>query len=140
MSIRDTPPDQPPGLTGSSGNSSSQLSLVGSFKIIIKRDSSQLTNLKKGNNWKTSCKSTLATTRSKGTGHVLKLEHDPLTQEDMNLFNEKKKFTHLVFSTTLQKDRGKTFVREYEEDFDAQEVCKKSHDFYETSVGARVSA
>ena len=45
-----------------------------------------------------------------------------------------------VFSTTLKTDRGKKFVREYEEDFDTQMVYKKLHGFYTTSVGARVSA
>ena len=45
-----------------------------------------------------------------------------------------------MFSTTFQTDGGKKFVREYEDDFNAQIVYKKLHGFYETSVGARVSA
>ena len=47
---------------------------------------------------------------------------------------------HSVFSTTLQTDRGKKFVRENEDGFDDQEVCKKLDVFYETSVGARLNA
>ena len=58
----------------------------------------------------------------------------------MNLFSEKQKFIHSAFSTTLQIDRGKKFVREPEKDFDAQMVYKKLYGFYTTSVGARVSA
>ena len=45
-----------------------------------------------------------------------------------------------VFSTTLEMDRGKKFVREHEGDFDAQKVCKKLQVFYTTSSGARVNA
>ena len=70
---------------------------------------------------------------------VLDPYHIRLTQEDENLFNEKQKFMHFVFSTTLKTDRGKKFVRENEDDFDAKIVCKKLHGFYTTSVGARVS-
>ena len=47
---------------------------------------------------------------------------------------------HTVFSTTLQTDRGKKFVRDNEGDFDAQMGCKKLNEFYETSVGAQVNA
>ena len=45
-----------------------------------------------------------------------------------------------IFSTTLQTDRGKKFVREYEGDFDAQMVYAKLHKYYTASVGARISA
>ena len=58
----------------------------------------------------------------------------------MSLFSEKQKFMCSIFSTTLQTDRGKKFVREHEDDFDAQMVYKKLHGFYTTSVEARVSA
>ena len=71
---------------------------------------------------------------------VLDPECTSLTQEEMSLFSEKHKFMHSVFSTTLQTDRGKKFVREHQEDFDAQMVYKKLHQFHTTSVGARVSA
>ena len=58
----------------------------------------------------------------------------------MSLFSEKQKFMCSIFSTTLQTDRGKNFIREHEEDFDAQMVCKNLLGFHTTSVGARVSA
>ena len=64
----------------------------------------------------------------------------PRTEEDANLFREKKKFIHSVFSTSLQMDRGNKFVREYEYDFDAQALYSKLHDFYTKSVRARVNA
>ena len=58
----------------------------------------------------------------------------------MNIFSENHKFTCFVFSIALQTDRGKKFVREYEDDFDTQMVYKKLHRFYSTSVGARLIA
>ena len=82
----------------------------------------------------------LATSRAQDVHNVLDTNHTPLIQDDVNLFNEKQKFMHSVFSTTLQTDRGNKFVREHEDDFDAQTVYKKLHGFYTTSVGARVSA
>ena len=45
-----------------------------------------------------------------------------------------------MFSTTLQTDWGNKFVREHEEDFDAQTFCKKLCVFFTTSAGARASA
>ena len=54
----------------------------------------------------------------------------------MSLLNEEQKFMHSVFSTILQTYRGKKFIREHEDDFDAQMVYKKLYRFYATSVGA----
>ena len=46
---------------------------------------------------------------------------------------------HSFFSATLQKDRGKNFLREHEDDFDDQTVFKKSHVLYVMSAGAQVN-
>ena len=45
-----------------------------------------------------------------------------------------------VFSTGLQTDRGNKFVREHEQDFDAQTVHRKLDEFHETSAGSLVNA
>ena len=58
----------------------------------------------------------------------------------MNLFSDKQKFVHSLFSTTLQTYRSKKFVRCHEEYFDTQMVYKKLYGFYATSVGSRFSA
>ena len=71
---------------------------------------------------------------------VLDPDYTPLTQENMNLPNEKQEFVHSVLPTTLRTDRAKKFVREHEGDFNAQMVHKKTYGFYETSVETRVSA
>ena len=60
---------------------------------------------------------------------MLDPDYAPSTQEEKIIFNEKHKFMHSVFSTTLQTNREKKFVRENEGDFDAQMVYKKLHGF-----------
>lgn len=130
----------PPGFPGSTKASSHQLTPVESFKRSIKRDSIQFTNFKEGKCWDTRRRNTLATARAQDIDDVLDLEHSPSTQEERNIFSEKQKFMYSVFSTTLQTDRGKKFVREHEKYFDAQMVYSKLHKYYATSVGARISA
>ena len=70
-------------------------------------------------------RNTLATAISKHVGSVLNPNYTPQTEEDADIFHEKQKFMHSVFLTTLQTDRGKKFVGEHEDDFDAQTVHKK---------------
>ena len=64
----------------------------------------------------------------------------PLTQDYMLLFEEKKKFMCSTFATTLQTDRDKKFIREHEEDCNAQSVYTKLHGFYAKSVGSQGNA
>ena len=118
--------------SGSLGSSSHQLTPVESFKRSIKWDSSQFYNFKEGKHWDTRRRNALATDRAQDVDKVLDPDYAPLNQEEMSIFNEN-------FSTTLQTDLGKKFVREYEEDFDTQMIYKNLHGFYATSVGARVS-
>ena len=134
------PPNPPHGLDAPSGSSSYQLSTVEPSKRRIKRDSSQFNNFKEGKHCDTWHRNTLATTRAKHAENVLDPNCTPLTQEEVNLFNEKHNFMHYVFSTTLKTDRGKKFVRDHEDNFDTQIVYKKSYGFYATSAGDRVSA
>ena len=103
------------------------LTPIESFKRKIKQDSSQFTNFKEGKHWDTWRRNTLATARAQDVDNVLDPGCAPSTQEKKILFSEKLKFMHSVFSTTLQTDRGKKFVREYEGDFDAQMVYTKLH-------------
>ena len=61
--------------------------------------------------------------------NVLDQNYTPLTQEEVNLFNEKHKLTHFIFSATSQTNRCKKFVREYEDEFDTQNSIKSCMDF-----------
>ena len=72
---------------------------------------------------------TLATTRSQSLAKVLYSNYTPLTQDKMSLFNEKQKCMCSVSYNTLQPGRYKKFVRDHEDDFDAQMVYKKIVDF-----------
>ena len=63
-----------------------------------------------------------------------------MAADDVNLFKEKQKFMCAVFDKTLQTDRGKKHVREYENDYNAQSVHQKLRSFYTKSTNARVSA
>ena len=62
----------------------------------------------------------------------------PVTSDDVNIFNENKKFTHSVFDEKLQTDRGKKNSREHEGDYNAQSVCQKLNSFCTESTNARV--
>ena len=54
----------------------------------------------------------LVTDVTQNVGKVKNPDCIPLTQEDAHLINEKQKFMHSVFSTDLQTEPGKKFVRE----------------------------
>ena len=84
-----------------------------------------------------------------GTGTLLPLldlrtqlnpDYQPVTQDEVNIFTEKKKFMHAVFDNTLQTDSGKKHVREQERDYDAQSVHRKLNSVCTESTNARVSA
>ena len=44
----------------------------------------------------------------------------PLAPDDMSIFEEKKKIICSVFTTTLQTDRGKKFIKDHEQDSNSQ--------------------
>ena len=66
--------------------------------------------------------------------------YSAVTNDDVNLFNEKQKFIHALFDKTLQTDRGKKHAREHEIYYDAQSMCQKLNSFCTESNNARVSA
>ena len=90
-----------PRLSRSLGSASYQLTPVEYFKRSGKRDSSQFTNFKYWNHWDNWCPNTLATARAQDVDKLLYSDYVPLTQEDLNLFKEKRKFMCYVFSTVL---------------------------------------
>ena len=62
-----------------------------------------------------------------------------MTDDEVNLYREKKKSVRSVFDKKLQTDRGKKCLREYERDYDAQSVNKKLNSFCTESTNSRVS-
>ena len=132
------------------GNPPSELGLPPNFKNIhtpaetfkksIKRDSSRFTIFKDGKFWDNWRRSTLATARAQNVEDVLDPTYQPVTEDEIELFKEKKKFMYSVFTATLQTDWGKKYVREHEADFNAQEVYRKLVKFYTSSTKASMNA
>ena len=50
-------------------------------------------------------------TRAQDVAEVLNLDYLPVTNDNVNLLKEEKKFMRAVFAKTLQIDRGKKCVR-----------------------------
>ena len=62
---------------------------------------------------------------------VIDVNKSLVTQEEKDLFAEKKKFMHSVFERTLQPDQGKTLVRHNDSTFEAQAIYKALIECYE---------
>ena len=63
-----------------------------------------------------------------------------VTKEEEELFDEKKRLMRSVFDRVLKTDKGKFFVRQHEDDYDAQEVFEKLMDHCTSSAKAALEA
>ena len=59
-----------------------------------------------------------------------------MSPEDIALFAKKQEFMYAVFERTLQTDQGKAFVRQHEQDFDAQKIYSSLQDYSVKSTKA----
>ena len=112
----------PQELSGSSRSSrrhSQQSNHTESFKCSIKHYSNNFANFKKEKCRDTWRRNTLATAKSQDADSFLNPNYVPSTEKENDILKEKQNFMHSVFSTTLQMDRGKKFVGEHDDDFDA---------------------
>ena len=96
--------------------------LAESFKKGIKRDSTIFNPFKEGKRWDTFRRHLKATAMAQHAAEVLDIAHQPTTEEEKDLFAEKKKFMHLVFERTLQTDQSKALMRQHESTFDSQSI------------------
>jgi hypothetical protein len=78
--------------------------------------------------------------RAQDVSEVLDPSYVPVTQDDMNLFAEKQKFLYAVLETKVLTDRGKSIIRDHEEDFNAQQVYKKLKEYHLTSTKAMIES
>ena len=78
--------------------------------------------------------------RAQDVHSVLNPNYSPQTEEDAHIFQDIQNSMCSFFSTNLQTERGKKFVRENDDDFDSQAVFHKSHNFYTTYEGFRLNA
>ena len=65
-----------------------------------------------------------ATSRAQKVDKVLDINYNPHHQENINLFDEQKKFACSVFERTILTDQGRHIVRHNENYYDAQVVHK----------------
>ena len=71
---------------------------------------------------------------------MLNSDYHAVTADGIDLFKHKQSFIQAAFDKVLKTNRGKTYVREYEGDYNAQSVHQKLITFYNKSTNSRVSA
>jgi hypothetical protein len=71
---------------------------------------------------------------------VLDLTYVPETPEHKELFNEKQKYMYAILEQKVITDRGKGFVRDHENDYDAQKVYQKLVDHHLKSTKAMIDS
>jgi uncharacterized protein with FMN-binding domain len=90
--------------------------------------------------WDTWQQSTLAQAKAQDVAEVLDTTYIPTLAKDVALFGKKQEFMYAVLERTLQTDQGKAFVRQHEEDFDAQKIYSSLQDYSVKSTKASLDA
>ena len=85
-------------------------------------------------------RSFLAQARAQDVTEVLDSTYVPQTAEDQSLFAKKQQYVYAVLESHVLTDRGKTFVRQHENDFDAQQVYAKLWDHHTKSTKAAMES
>ena len=94
------------------------------FKKGIKRDTTLFNTLKENKHWDSQKRHIVATARAQEVKEVL-TNYVPITNKDKELFKEKQKFMHSVFDRILLTGKGKAFIQQCENDFNAQAIYSK---------------
>ena len=105
----------------------------------IKRDPALFQEYKHERQWDVFNRSLHAVARAQDVAEVLDVTFIP-TPSNRPLFREKQKYMYSVFLRTVQTDQGKVFVREHQDDFDAQKVYAKLHDHAVSSLAASLES
>ena len=93
-----------------------------SFKQSIKKDKTQYPMFKDERFWDQWNQSFTITAKSHDLGDILDPNYRPITESEISLFKAKQAFAYSVLHHTLLTDMGKTLVRQYFQDLDAQQV------------------
>ena len=96
---------------------SKAFTLAESFKRGIKVDSTIFNPFKEGKQWDILRRHLKVITMAQDAAEVLDVACQSTTEEEKDIFTQKKKFTHSVFERTSQTDQGKVLVRQYESTF-----------------------
>jgi hypothetical protein len=113
---------------------------VDTFRRGIKRDPSAFPILKEEKLNDTWHRAMMIQARAQGVELVFDPNYIPITPEDQALFREMQKYVYAVLETVLRTDRGKAFIREHEDDFDAQTVYAKTLAHHHTSTKAQINS
>jgi hypothetical protein len=113
---------------------------VADFKKGIKRDPSQFPRIKNIDNWPTFKRDTLAQANAQDVADVFNPGYKARGDEEKDLFRGKQDYIYAVFCTSLRTDVGKTLVRDYEPNRDAQKIWGELVIDAEKSTVAKLNA
>ena len=110
------------------------------FRRGIKRDPTLFPVLKEEKFNDTWHRSFANQARAQDVMQVLDPSYVPVSIEDKELFDEKQKYVYAILEQKVLTDRGKGFIREHENDYDAQKVYQKLVDHHLKSTKAMIDS
>ena len=110
------------------------------FRRGIKRDSAVFPVLKDEKFNDTWHRSFANQARAQDVMEILDATYVPETPEQVELFNEKQKYMYAILEQKVLTDRGKGFVRDHENDYDAQKVYLKLVEHHLKSTRAMIDS
>ena len=119
------PPTSGTGSGGSSGSSYTPKTPSEAFRYGIKKDTTQYPMLKQDNGFDDWYRLTLSLAHTHDIYDVFNENYVPVTTEEIELFKLKQQFVYSILVRCLMTDKGKSLVRDYEKDHDAQKVIKE---------------
>ena len=121
-------------------NTTSRYTPADLFRRGIKRDPSLFPVLKEEKLNDTWHRSFANQARAQDVIQVLDPNYTPSNAEEQELFDEKQKYIYAVLEQKVLTDRGKGFIREHENDYDAQKVYQKLVDHHLKSTKAMIDS
>ena len=129
------PPPPPPPVTKAPTYTPAEL-----FRRGIKRDPNLFPTLKDekfNDNWH---RSFVNQARAQDVSQVIDPLYVPMDETEAELFIEKQKYVYAILEAKVLTDRGKAIVREYDANFDAQQVYQKLTEHHLRSTKAMIES
>ena len=104
------------------------------FSKGIKRDSTLFLVLKEYSKQDLLKLNLIAIARAQDVAEFLDPSYITVISEETELFDEKQKFLYSIFYRVFKNNKGKFFVRQYEDDYDAQTIFTKLVNYYTSST------
>ena len=121
-------------------NASKARDPVSDFKRGIKRDVSMFQPFKEDKQWDSWNRATIAQARAQDVSEVLNPKYEPQDDAEKQLFDEKQKYMFAVFEKNLLTDQGKSLVREYADNYDAQRIYSELRSYSLESTKASLDS